>query len=207
MIRMLFPFLAAAGLLAAPLAETVPARAQGFEVPEGFVEGDASQIARSADWQAFATVRPVEGPFSDLSEIVLARVGGPIADPDAWLARRLTAEVAAPAEVEKLLDSPDSPFADPAFDALRRALPDLFAGLQKMGELPLEFCDAPTTGYNAAGAFRERYCTFAVGPLRKFVVLRLQQAGGDWYYTTITTMNERRLRHLIAIANSFEPDR
>lgn len=207
MIRKFVPCLAVVALLAASQVAAAPARAQGFDVPEGFVEGDAAQVARSPDWQPFATVRPVDGPFSELSEIVLAHVGGPVADPDAWLARRLTAEVAAPAEVEKLLDSPDSPFADPAFDALRRALPELFAGLQKMGELPLEFCDAPTTGYNAAGAFRERYCTFAVGPLRKFVVLRLQQVGGDWYYTTITTMNERRLRHLVAIANSFDPSR
>jgi len=193
-------------IVAMLLAPSVAA-AQGFEVPDGFVEGGTAGIERSPDWQALSTVHPVDGPFSDLSEIVLARVEGPVDDPDAWLARRLTAEVAAPAEVEKLLDSPDSPFADPAFDALRRALPELFAGLQKMGELPLEFCDPPTTGYNATGDFRERYCTFAIGPLRKFVVLRLQQAGDAWYYTTITTMNERRLRHLIAIANSFSPDR
>jgi hypothetical protein len=203
MSRMLSPILALLGLLAI----VAPLHAQGFEVPEGFVGGDATHVTRSPDWQAFETVRPADGPFSELSEIVLARVNGPVADSDAWLARRLSAEVTTPAEVAKLLDSPDSPFADPAFDALRRALPELFAGLQKMGELPLEFCDPPITGYNAAGEFRERYCTFAIGPLRKFVVLRLQQAGGDWYYTTITTMNERRLRHLVAIANSFSTER
>lgn len=207
MTRMFSPTLAALMLIAAATLAALPAHAQGFEVPEGFVGGDAAKVARSPDWQAFATVRPADGPFADLSEIVLARVPGPVDDADAWLARRLSAEVTPPGEVEKLLDSPDSPFADPAFDALRRALPELFAGLQKMGELPLEFCDPPTTGYNAAGEFRERYCTFAIGPLRKFVVLRLQQADGDWYYTTITTMNERRLRHLVAIANSFSPDR
>ena len=108
-----------------------------------------------------------------------------------------------PGDIEAVLNSPDSPFSDPAFDVLRRALPELFESLRRVGELPLEFCDPPTTGYNASGAFRERFCTFAIGPVRRFVVLRLQEADGDWYYTRITTMNERRLRHLIAIANSF----
>jgi hypothetical protein len=59
------------------------------------------------------------------------------------------------------------------------------------------------TGYNASGEFRERFCTFSIGPLRKYLVLRLQRTDGAWYYTRITTMNERRLRHLVAIANSF----
>ena len=188
-------------LLAAPAF--APAAAQGFAVPEGFVTEPGGTGAASPDWTALETVRPVDGPFSQLSEIVLARVTGPVADPDRWLARRLSAEVVAPDEIERLLDGPDSPFADPAFDALRRALPELFAGLTSLGRLPLEFCDPPTAGYNASGAFRERYCTFAIGPLRKFVVLRLQQAGDAWYYTQITAMNERRLRHLVAIANSF----
>lgn len=177
--------------------------AQGFDVPEGFVAADGSATSGTSDWRPIATVRPEDGPFSGLSEIVLARVIGDVGDPDAWLDGRLSADVADPGEIETLLDSPDSPFSDPAFDTLRRALPELFEGLQRMGELPLEFCDPPTTGYNATGAFRERFCTFAVGPVRRFVVLRLQQADGDWYYTQITTMNERRLRHLIAIANSF----
>ena len=203
----------AAGLLALAVMPSVlvpPAAAQGFEVPDGFVSRPGA-AASSPDWMPLVTVTPAEGPFSELSEIVLARVTGAVAATDAaadaWLAARLTAEVAAPGEIERLLDGPDSPFGDPAFDALRRALPELFAGLQTMGRLPLEFCDPPRAGYNASGAFRERYCTFAIGPLRKFVVLRMQQAGDAWYYTQITAMNERRLRHLTAIANSFAPDR
>jgi hypothetical protein len=191
-------------LLAPALA--APAFAQGFDVPDGF-RSRPGAATNSPDWTPLLTVTPDEGPFSELSEIVLARVAAPVADPDAWLAARLTAEVTAPGEIERLLDSPDSPFGDPAFDVLRRALPELFAGLQTMGRLPLEFCDPPRAGYNASGAFRERYCTFAIGPLRKFVVLRLQQAGDDWYYTQITAMNERRLRHLTAIANSFAAGR
>jgi len=184
-----------------------PAFAQGFDVPEGFVIEPADPGVASADWTALEIVRPEEGPFSNLSDILLARVTAPVADPDAWLAQRLSAEIVAPGEIERLLNGPDSPFADPAFDAMRRALPELFAGLAGIGRLPLEFCDPPIDGYNASGAFRERYCTFAIGPLRKFVVLRLQQADGAWYYTQISAMNERRLRHLVAIANSFRPDR
>jgi hypothetical protein len=190
-----------AGFLALFIVQ--PAHGQVFDVPEGFVASDGSAVDGAPDWQPLAVVRPEQGPFSDLSEIVLSRVVGDVADPDKWLDRRLTAEVTAPEDVEELLASPDSPFSDPAFDTLRRALPELFEGLQRMGELPLEFCDPPTTGYNASGEFRERFCTFSIGPLRKYLVLRLQRSDGAWYYTRITTMNERRLRHLVAIANSF----
>jgi hypothetical protein len=42
------------------------------------------------------------------------------------------------------------------------------------------------------------------GPIRQYLVLRLQQAQGHWYYTQITTMNERRRRHLLAIADTFK---
>ena len=200
--------LALAAVAALAPAAAPPAAAQGFDVPDGFLSTPGAAVA-SPDWTPLVTVRPADGPFAELSEIVLARVTGPVADADGWLAGRLTASIVAPDAVTTLLDSPDSPFGDPAFDALRKALPELVEGLRTVGRLPLEFCDPPATGYNAAGAFRERYCTFSIGPLRKFVVLRLQQAGPDaaWYYTNITAMNERRLRHLIAIANSFAPGR
>ena len=177
--------------------------AQQFDVPDGFVIEPEADTTTSEDWTPLTAVRPVEGPFSELSTISLRAVRGEVADPDAWLAARLTAQIGDPAAVEEVFSSPDSPFSDPVFDALKKSLPDLFAGLQNLGRIPLHFCEEPTTGYNASGEFRELFCNYNFGPVRQFVVLRLQDSSKGWYFTEIKTMNERRLRHLVAIANSF----
>jgi hypothetical protein len=183
-----------------------PAAAQTFDVPEGFVVTAEVDESSSGDWRGMLTVHPDDGAFSGLSSIRLREVVGAVDDPDAWLKRRLTVDVADENEVDKLLDSPDSPFADPVFDALKEAIPKLFGGLRELSALPLEACEKPATAYNAAGELRELYCAYPIGPLRQDLVLRLQQAGNHWYYTEIRAMNERRLRHLIAIANSFHLD-
>jgi hypothetical protein len=195
-------FVAGAGLLAA-LAWTSTSQAQQFDIPEGFVIVPGAETVASKDWEPVLVVRPVEGPFSELSTIALRAVRGKVTDPDTWLAARLTAQLGDPAAVEEVFTSPDSPFTDPVFNALKKSLPELFAGLQDLGRIPLSFCEEPITGYNASGEFRELYCNYNFGPIRQFVVLRLQDSDKGWYFTEIRTMNERRLRHLIAIANSF----
>lgn len=196
----------AALVTAIVLSAPPPARAQQFDVPDGFVVGEESDPSPSGEWRGLLTVRPEPGPFSDLSAIRLRVVTVAIDDPDRWLKERLTVELGSLKRTGELFSSPDSPFADPSFDALREAIPYLSRELKKLAKLPLQFCEGPSAAYNAAGALRELYCTFQVGPFREFVVLRLQQVGETWYYTEIRAMNEKRLRHLIAIANSFRID-
>jgi hypothetical protein len=193
---------AATGMLAA-IAWTSSVAAQQFDVPEGFVVAPEADTATSKDWTPITAIRPVEGPFSELSTISLRAVRGDVTNPEAWLAERLTAQLGDPTAVEEVFTSPDSPFSDPVFDALKKSLPELFAGLQNLGRIPLHFCEEPTIGYNASGEFHELFCNYNFGPVRQFVVLRLQDSGNGWYFTEIKTMNERRLRHLVAIANSF----
>ena len=195
---------AAASLLCPTLGAGLPApaRAQSFDVPEGFV----SEIVRDGGGRlsAILRIRPEDGAFSGLSSIEMEPIVDHIADPDQWLKSRMTASFAGlTPDEEGALDSLDSPFGDPAFDELRGAVAALMAKLRGLGSLPLEFCDEPRGRSNGAGAYREMSCRFALGPLTKHVVLRLQEVGGLWYYTAIRTMNERRLRHLLAIANSF----
>jgi hypothetical protein len=180
-----------------------PLAAQDFAVPEGFVVLQEAPGAPAEDLAYLFTLRPAAGAFAELSAIELSEVRVPVADADAWLRGRMTGDVDEADDAQDLFTSPDSPFADPAFDALRKAIPELFRGLQALAELPLEFCDGPQTGYNASGAFRELYCVFNVGPIRQYLVLRLQRVGERWFYTRIQTMNERRLRHLLTIADSF----
>ncbi|MBK8908430.1 MAG: hypothetical protein IPM60_11130 [Rhodospirillales bacterium] len=178
-----------------------------FDLPPGFKTVTELDRSEDAEWHSLATVRPDDGPFSNLSAIHLRAVTGAVDDPDAWLTRRLTGDVGDGAAAEDLLGSPDSPFGDPAFDVLRDAVPTLFKGLEALSKLPLEFCEGPNAAYNAAGDMRELYCVYQVGPFRQYLILRLQEVDGLWYFTEIKAMNERRLRHLIAIANSFRPAR
>jgi hypothetical protein len=187
-------------LLAAP-----PAHANWLDVPEGFVAAHEAQPRATEEWRSLMTVRPEPGPFSDLSEINLRQVIGKVEAPDAWLEGRVSANMVGREVIEDVLESPDSPFADPMFDLVREAIPQLYAGIQELSKLPLRFCDGPLTAYNASGPLRELNCTYQLGPFRQYFIFRLQQVDGVWYYTEIRAMNEKRLRHLIAIANSFKP--
>jgi hypothetical protein len=182
-----------------------PAEAGWLDIPEGFVGSHERERAATDEWRNLITVRPQPGPFSDLSEINLRQVIGHVEDPDAWLQRRVTAELVDKEVINEVLESPDSPFADPMFDVVRDAIPQLFTGVQELSKLPLRFCDGPSTAYNASGQLRELACTYQLGPFRQYFVFRLQQVDALWYYTEIRAMNEKRLRHLIAIANSFRP--
>lgn len=181
-----------------------PSAAQHFEIPVGFVVMEDLEVPSGGDWEPVLTVGPEPGSFSELSQIQLRRVTGDVKNPDEWLESRMTVDVGTSGDADELLNSPDSPFADPTFDALKEAIPHLFRGLEQLSKMPLSFCEGPETAYNATGDLRELYCVYQVGPLRQYVTLRLQEAGGQWYFTEIRAMNEKRLRHLIAIANSFQ---
>ena len=181
-----------------------PVLAQTFDVPDGFHVGRGDDFPPDGKWRPILTVRPDPVPFSDLSAIRLGQVAGAVGNPKAWLQRRVTLDLGQTGNTGSVFDSPDSPFSDPLFDALRKAVPELMKMAEQVARLPLESCDAPGKGYNATGAYDELYCVFTVGPIRQYLVLRLQEAQGHWYYTEVTTMNERRLRHLLAIADTFK---
>ena len=184
----------------------VPVAAQTFEIPDGF----SSEIVRQSTEGgsvAVLRIRPDDGAFADLSTIEMRPIIDSIADPDGWLRGRVTADIELPQpDSDGIFDSPDSPLSDPAFDAMRDSVRSMLESLQSLGKLPLDFCQPPNTSANRAGPFREMTCVFAIGPLTQHLVFRLQDLDGVWYYTRIRTMNERRLRHLVAIANSFHID-
>lgn len=194
-----------AGLLAVSLVASARLAAEMVDVPPGFEIHADDSVAADGAWRGLVTVRPEDGAFSGLSHVAVREVAGDIDDPDAWLEDRMSADVDGAVAVEDMLRSPDSPFSDPAFDRLRESLPKLFSGLEELARMPLRFCEGPKGADNASGSLRELSCEFELGPFRQFVVLRLQEVGGRWYYTEMRAMNERRLRHLVAIANSFKP--
>ena len=125
-------YIALAGILTA-LAWSPSVMAQQFDVPEGFVISPEADTATSNDWKPLTAVRPVEGPFSELSTISLRVVRSEVTDPDAWLAARLTAQIGDPASIEEVFSSPDSPFSDPVFDTLKKIAARVVCRLAKSG--------------------------------------------------------------------------
>lgn len=195
-----------AAVVLALLATAGAAGAQSFEVPDGFMREMVRETDAEGRHVTVLRVVPEPGPFSELSSIEMRPLPDDIEAPVEWLEGRMTAFLgdSESADVETALNAPDSPFADPAFAPLTESLQALMDQLRRLGEVPLQFCDAPRRGDNAAGSYDELACRFAIGPLGRHLVLRLQQVDGVWYYTRISTMNERRLRHMLAIANSFQ---
>jgi hypothetical protein len=46
-------------------------------------------------------------------------------------------------------------------------------------------------------------CEWQLGPFKQLLALRLVDREGERYAVKIRAMNEHRMRHLVAIANSF----
>ena len=67
---------------------------------------------------------------------------------------------------------------------------------------PLTGCGEPASLAGGIDGW-EMACDWQLGPLRQYMRLRLVERAGVRYAMTIRTMNEQRLRHLVAIANSF----
>jgi hypothetical protein len=167
-------------------------------VPEGYdlgctLEGDASGSAA-------AVVRPTDSAFAPLSELSLRPIEEPVDDPAEWLRAQLKLDLSqmdsALAELTRGEDSPISgtPLAD-QLDGWRRLL-------GSAEDLPLAGCSEPARLGGGLDAW-EMACDWELGPLRQYMRFRLVERAGAHYAIQIRTMNEQRLRHLVAIANSF----
>jgi hypothetical protein len=167
-------------------------------VPEGY---DLDCAVRNDPGQApwVLTVHPVEGAFAPLSELTIRPLSGPVDDPQAWLREQLTLDLSSfDATLEDLLHGDHSPVADaPIVDQLE-SWRDL---LHQAAGWPLAGCDEPASP--DAGETWRMSCKWELGPFQQFMALRLVEADGQHYAVRIRAMNERRMRHLVAIANSF----
>lgn len=190
------------------LSACATAGAQGFDVPQGFVLDHLPRLARQeikeTSLAPVLEVRPEEGAFSDLSSLSLYEVEEPVVDPETWLKERVTLNILqSDGNPNEWLNSPDSPFGDMGSGILGDLLPELIEGMNSLGRLPLEGCTDPVLDENEVGSYYRLDCDWGIGPLHRYHQLRLQEVDGTWYLTSIETMNERRLRHLVAIANAF----
>jgi hypothetical protein len=146
-----------------------------------------------------AVVQPTDSDFGPLSELTLRRVEGPIENPAEWLRQQLTLDLSpVDAALNELIHGPDSPITG---TPLAEQLQSWRGLLGAAATLPLTGCGDPTR--LAGGEAWEMACEWELGGLRQYMRFRLVERGGDHYGIRIRTMNEQRLRHLLAIANSF----
>ena len=167
-------------------------------VPEGIELGCTLQSGPAGSGLA-AVVQPTDSDFAPLSELTLRHVEEPIADPAAWLREQLTLDLSpVDAALEELIHGADSPITD---TPLAEQLQSWRGLLGSAAALPLAGCSDPV---RLAGPDAwQMGCEWEVGPLRQYMRFRLIERAGQHYAIRIRTMNEQRLRHLVAIANSF----
>jgi hypothetical protein len=167
-------------------------------VPEG-IELNCTLQSDPAGPGLAAVVQPTDSEFAPLSELTLRPVEEPVEDPAEWLREQLTLDLSpVDSALDELINGADSPITGtPLADQLQnwRGL------LGSAAKLPLSGCKDPVR--LADGAAWQMACEWELGPLRQYMTFRLVERAGERYAIRIRTMNEQRLRHLVAIANSF----
>ena len=197
--RSLLPAVLTSGLLvaAASAGAATPDPCELLFVPDGYEL--SCTVRRGSDDDAWRlVVRPETGAFAPLSELSVEPLEQPIEDRDAWLRDQLSFDLRGFEEVvRELAESDDSPVADQQFvDSLEAWL----GTMASFAEMPLQGCAEPSA---APGDARELTCEWQLGPFRQYLLTRLVERDDRVYAIRIRAMNERRLRHLVAIANSF----
>lgn len=180
--------------------------AQNFDIPEGYIPEIEYEKTDAGDAITVLKIHPEEGNFTQLSSISLHPISKDISNPAQWLRDRMRLVIDGDKWLEEIFDDPDSPFGGDNVAEMRTLLKRSLNELSKLAEWPLKYCDPVIQGDNPAGKYHQLACRYSIGIFTQHLVLRLQQADGLWYKTAIRTMNERRLRHFIAIANSFHVD-
>ena len=194
----LFSLALASVSLGAVKAASIDDLCERLFLPDGYqlncsIEGSGAPPGR------MAVVRPAEGAFAELSELTIRPLEERVETPEHWLRDQLKLDLTGVEDsVTALTESPDSPFAG---TSIAEQLRSWSAFLDSLAGLPLEGCGEPKA--MAAGNGWQLACEWPLGPLRQYLTLRLVEREGQQYAVRIRAMNEQRLRHLVAIANSF----
>ena len=121
-----------------------------------------------------------------------------------WLTDRLYNEIKYLGEVERLLRSSDSPLNDSVFEYAKSSLPLIDDTIKKATFEPMWFCEHIKKAYNKEGEYYQLSCIFPLGMFKYYMTLRLQNIGNINYYKLITSLNNKRFKDIINIADSFE---
>jgi hypothetical protein len=166
-------------------------------VPEGYGLTCIVERPSAGTWRL--AVRPEDSAFAALSELTVEPVEEPAGDSQEWLRDQLRIDLSGLEDaVRDLTDSDDSPFSDEEFAASIEAWLEM---MTMLGDWPLNSCTEPMAV--AAEERSELACVWQLGPFVQHLQVRLVERDGQHYLVHARAMNERRLRHLVAIANSL----
>lgn len=168
------------------------------DVPDGLgLACTVEDHAEGGPWRL--VVGPTEGPFRHLSRLTIQPVDEPIPRPQDWLRRQVRLDLAEVDEtLRDLLESPDNPLGG---GLLGSYLETMISLVEAVADAPLVGCGEARTLPGDEGW--EVACTWGVGGIEKYQTMRLVERDGRAYLVTVESMNPRRMRHLVAIANSF----
>ncbi len=166
-------------------------------VPEGYeLTCTVTRKGGDDDWEV--SVHPTEGSFASLSELTLRPVDEAVTDPAAWLQRQVKIDVTGLEDaLSSFLDDEDNPFSEESWWTSLKGLKDV---VHSISDLPLDACDDPRQSSNEGWVID---CDWGIGSLRQLLTVRLVERDGTFYALRVQSMNQKRHRHLQAIANSF----
>jgi hypothetical protein len=166
-------------------------------VPDGYRLSCEILGGSAREWRL--TVQPADELAAPFNLLSLRAVEEPVDDPDIWLREQLTLKLSDVGEAFRdLVGRPESLLFDPA---LATSLDEMVGRLRILDQLPLQSCGFP--GMTASEDAWQIECDWSVGPIALQGQLRLAYRDEQPYAISIFAMSERRMRHLVAIANSF----
>ncbi|MGI9499671.1 MAG: hypothetical protein ACR2P3_06515 [Geminicoccaceae bacterium] len=166
-------------------------------VPEGYeLTCTVERKPEDDEWQV--SVHPTDGTFAGLSKLTLSPVEDVVADPADWLREQVKIDVTGLENaLTDFLDDEDNPFSGESWWTSLQGLKDV---VHSISDLPLDSCDEPREAGDGGWIID---CDWGIGSLRQLLTVRLVERDGIFYTLKVQSMNERRHRHLQAIANSF----
>ena len=169
-----------------------------LNVPEGYdFSCTVERQFGEDDWEA--SVQPLDGAFAGLSRLNFAPIEGPVSEPESWLKDQVKIDLTGlESAVTSVVDDENSPFAEKEWWQSLQGLKD---AVHSLSDLPLDACNPPQTVGEQADWKID--CDWGLGSLRNYMSIYLVERDGQYYTLKVQSMNERRYRHLVAIANSF----
>ena len=167
-------------------------------VPEGYeLTCTVERQVDEDDWTV--SVHPLDGAFAGLSELQLTPVQETVLDPEDWLQNQVKIDVSGlETALTDFLDDEDNPFSAESWWQSLQGLKDV---VHSFSDLPLDSCEPPREVSETADWKID--CDWGISSLRQYLSVYLVERDGQFYTLKVQAMNQRRYRHLVAIANSF----
>jgi hypothetical protein len=180
-------------------AAPTPNPCEALFVPDDYgLTCSVQERADAAPWQA--VVEPTEGPFRRFSRLTIAPVEEDVPHPAHWLRDRVKLDLSdVDDSLRDMFRSPDNPFSGDLVSTYLETMLDL---VEAVASAPLVGCEEAHPLAHEDGW--EVECAWGMGGIEKYQTMRLVRRGEAFYLITMESMNPRRMRHLAAVANSFE---